>query len=774
MKTTLLFIILLCTTGGIKAQESNTVNLENISKQFRNQLAVFPQEKVYIHVDRYFYTPGDTVWCKIYRVNASSNISLSDEQPVYIELVSPEDSVVSRVKIIPRNDSYYGYLPVSQDLHGGDYWLRAYTPYMTSSSEDYFFKRNIYISGKTYSLKSESTLDFDVSFFPEGGYLLQGAHCYVGFKALNTKGLGEKIEGTVVDDAGNFVSTIESNPLGMGVFAFTPVAGRRYYAICKIDQGEAKRFELPVAQTKHYSLQAKWNNDRLMVSVLHSDDLKGSHKPLYLVMHTRGKVYDVVPWDHSKDFIAFKKELFPSGILHLLLLDEEKNILSERLLFCLNDDQVKVLYYTDKENYSPKSKVVSTVKLSDKNGLPLTGNFSVSITDDNATYIDTTSTILSNLLLTSELKGYIENPAYYFRNGRSSMLALDYVMLTQGWRRYDIQHILKDNYVYPNLSWSGERFLTGYVRSDYRVEEDKKAKPVQHSVVTAMSAVGDYFAEGESDAMGRFTFRLPDFPDSTLFRIQAKPTKKVREVGITMEDFTYPAIGKRPLVSVTQDIEDIQLIDLEEINVTARRKEKTPPPPSVFTRLATSSITSDYFDSRSNLSWDQVLRLAPKRGPSSLTQSRGVLILINDMSMGYGFDLEEISIYDVERIDFISPVRSSIFGSEGIGGAISVTTKSGPSLRKGKPPVVKMVLPLGYQEPVEFYSPRYEFQQQNVGSKQDLRSTLYWNPVIQADSNGKAQFDFYTADATSTYTVIVEGITSKGKIVYQTAKIIND
>jgi hypothetical protein len=135
-------------------------------------------------------------------------------------------------------------------------------------------------------------------------------------------------------------------------------------------------------------------------------------------------VHFAVTWDHAANFVSLLKDQFPSGVLHLILFDAGMNPVSERLVFINNEDQAQTAYKSDKENYAARSLVKNTITITDHEGEPLTGSFSVSVTSDKEVTPDSTTGILTQLLLASDLRGHIENPAYYFQNSTSSSWGL--------------------------------------------------------------------------------------------------------------------------------------------------------------------------------------------------------------------------------------------------------------------------------------------------------------------------------------------------------------
>ncbi len=357
--------------------------------------------------------------------------------------------------------------------------------------------------------------DYDVSFYPEGGYLMTGVRSKVAFKVLNSNGLPENVNGKVFDNAGRECAQITALHDGMGLFYLQPEEGLTYNAICRNEAGMEKRFELPAAHNGIYSLQVETEGNELFVSVIKSPDIRDQSE-LFLVMHTRGMIHYAKSWDQNYESIAFNSDLFPSGVMQIILFDDKLHPLSERMVFCLNDDQAHTEMITDRQDYDSRDNVHAGLKVTDSKGIPLSGKLSVSVTDDKDVRPDTVSTIMSALLLTSDLKGNINDPGYYFRESNPEVRqALDLLMLTNGWRRYDIPEVIRGNYTSPESPVTGGMEISGRAK---RLLSDK---PVVNGKVTIFSWDAGYFDETLTDSAGTFVFNKIEFPDSTEFIVQA-------------------------------------------------------------------------------------------------------------------------------------------------------------------------------------------------------------------------------------------------------------
>lgn len=865
---------------------------DSIISRFSTQLEIFPQEKIHIQTDKSYYVSGENIWTRFFLTDAVLHKPTTASRYIYGELISPMDSVISRVKIRPVDSMYYGYIPIPDNLPEGDYTLRAYTHFMRSLDDSYFHKKTIrighplsssiktdiqliddkeqklklkikfidletneqfqpdnfkiqfpntplksvkvkddgiaYISfdlsnnlkhnsvyfevtkqKKTYTQYIQIPIsgeDFDVSFFPEGGYMVAQSNCQIAFKALNANGLSEDVEGDLFDNEGEKITSLKSLHLGMGSFNFIPVDGKSYYAIIRNKSNISKRFELPPLPAKLHSLKVEWRKENLAVSVLQTKDGLNS-QPLYLVIHSRGVIQYANLWDNRKEFIFIPSKQFPSGILQVLLIDSNMNILSERLTFCTNEDQAKVSFQSNKPNYTRREVVNGKIKITDAYNKPLQGTFSVAVTDDNDVSVDTCQNILSNLLLSSELKGHIESPAYYFRkDDRSTSTALDLLMLTQGWRRYNIPDVIKGKYQYPSSPIELGQQISGNVTSWVR------DKPSENGLVGIFSPNNSYFNTSIIDDEGRFYFNGFEMSDSTQYIIRALSKKRDKYVKLKVDGEEFPKVGLPiPLHSIKKEEEKsfldyivksdmkytmengIRSIFLSEVKVTAPAKTKKDEFDSFYIDYADKVINLTDTENHNILFVEDIPQLLTElqtvkvfengkfsnrfafrnRISVSLNMPRPYAkIVIDDFPMADDYNIEDINIFEVASVGYIKPPRSGILIMDAYAGAVIITTKRGAAKEK-KDMNIASIRPLGYQQTVEFYSPKYETKEQKNDNTPDLRSTIYWKPDGKISTNGEANIDFYTADSSEgSYSVAIEGISKEGKIFHTIEKIL--
>ncbi|MRR21411.1 hypothetical protein EG830_00320 [bacterium] len=644
--------------------------------------------------------------------------------------------------------------------------------------------------------------DYEVSFFPEGGNLPAGTRCAIAFKALTAGGMPENVTGQILDSAGNIYARLETSHDGMGKFYMAADESTKYYALCRNEQGMEKRFELPPARRGAYSLKTETVADSIFISVIRSAEIPVPHQ-LFLVLHTRGIIHYAEPWDAKYDKISFDRHAFPSGILQAILFDAGMNALSERLVFCLNKDQASAEFRTDKQDYEKREQVSAGVLVTRPDGTPCTGSFSVSVTDDNDIKQDSSSNILTGLLLTSDLRGYINNPAFYFReNNPLAGYALDLLMMTNGWRRYNIPEVMAGQFGKPVFPPKFGMEISGIVRTLI------SGKPVENATVAAFSWESGYYEETLTSSDGRFVFRGIEFPDSTRFVIQALNKNGKPQVELVIDKELFPGVEKIPLALMAgsgevKEAEQIikyiskadtkytmdngmRTIYIEEVVITAKAPEK-------------KNYGFSYYMPKINqpsnniLDYEQIEELHPALTSELIyqipfTRVEGGKVVIERMKFGingtvyavliiddmiiHEYDIDEIDPYSIERIAVLKGSQATMLGGDGAGGAIVITTRKGSDIYKETPKFnIRSVTPLGYQQPSEFYSPRYDTQEKRESGPPDLRTTIYWNPNVSVASDGVAAFDFYTADTPSEYTVVIEGLTSDGLIIYSRNRI---
>jgi len=144
-----------------------------------------------------------------------------------------------------------------------------------------------------------------------------------------------------------------------------------------------------------------------------------------------------------------------------------------------------------------------------------------------------------------------------------------------------------------------------------------------------------------------------------------------------------------------------------------------------------------------------------------------MLVIVDGLNAGRGTSIDVINPGSVETVEILKAANASIYGMEGGQGVIVITTRQGAEkndvITKEMSPGIFSVEPKGFYKAREFYSPGYDAALA-VKNIPDLRTTVFWKPDVTTDADGNASFNFFNADGTGTYRVVVEGLDSKGNL----------
>ncbi|MDD4922898.1 MAG: TonB-dependent receptor plug domain-containing protein, partial [Bacteroidales bacterium] len=640
---------------------------------------------------------------------------------------------------------------------------------------------------------TEVKADFDVQFFPEGGQLIAGNMQMVGFKAIARNGLGADISGRIVDEQNQEVCTFKSSHLGMGLIAISPQMGKTLSAICEDSHGQSLTVKLPAVSAEHCALVVKQNASIINISVL-SPNGAARKDTLYLMANLRGlPVFQSTLLPESLGISLAKKGL-SSGITQLLLLNSNGKILSERLVFISGSDKANMSLNLDKPNYTKRDIAHASILLKNSEGKPIEGNFSISVTDDIDVKIDSNeTTIQSYLLLQSDLKGYIENPNWYFNpKNKNTAYQLDMLMLTQGWKRYDTAAALEGKYnTGRGFSFEKGPVITG------KVQNFPARRGIPRNNVTFLVHKKMAFDMTTTDNYGHFVYQSPEYPDSTEIMVQAEK-KPGAFLELVIYPDTFPKVGiscifpddikndaaMKDFLKKSRDRyfykNGMMSVTLKDVVVTAKKVDK-----SQEIRNERNggmySMPSYTFDEESIKRATSIASLLME-APGVMITGTGISIrngtpLIMVDNLEYQFqDLSSINVAEVKMIDILKdPTETAMFGPKGQSGVICIYLKSGKDFKdEDKQELGRhqaLIFPLGYSLPAEFYVPRYQVEENRKDPIPDLRSTIYWNPSIKSNVNGEADVFINTADTQGTYTIIAEGVSPEGEIIRYQGKL---
>lgn len=652
----------------------------------------------------------------------------------------------------------------------------------------------------SYSLQN-ALWDADVQFFPEGGDLLAGVSKKLAFKAVSATGKGLKVQGKIVDSKKKEVASFEDIAFGMGTLDFLPAAGEQYKATVSFENGEQRTYDLPEVKEEGVNVIVHHEDDSSLQMGLIANDAfyeKMANQPFYILGQSNGHlVYAAqATLKNSSVLVNIPKDKLPNGIVQLSIMQPDGKLLSERLAFNQSQNLLDIEVKTDKTTYDRKEgvKLSIHVPLTDS----LNGSYSVSVIDDaKVPYNDDQELgILSNYLLASDLKGYVEQPNYYFNEENENRKeALDALLMTQGFRRFSYDELIAEKF--PQVQFMPEQGITlsGILRLN-------TGRPQPNGGLLLSIPSRSIRKDVYTDNQGRFAFENLVFPDSSKVTINARGNDNFRNLVINMDQTYFPGIDRGSLYAS----DHVQNIDQEMKAYLDNSKNEYRTSILIdevqVTGVQRKMVTSKEFSSLSGLSMPE-----HRIEGSRLTGCNVLTMCLTTMLTGITYDSQTLRYYvtrnynqgsrvpvqffldgmpvDEQALNSVMPAEIEaieIFLRDELGtvsrmyqndGVVSIMTKKNEQSKQPRMSLAEIesmlpktnvidMMPLGYVKEREFYSPKYDTPDSK--NTNDYRTTIYWNPDVVMDAEGNTTLDFYNADGNGRYKVVVEGQDETGAV----------
>lgn len=895
---------------------SNDPFLKTLKKQLEAYQDHYQPDKVYLHLDKKFYKPGEDIWFSAYIRDAQTFQESKQSGVVYIELLDPRGSAVQKLTLIAPKGKAKGEFKLDENANGGLYKIRAYTKWQKNNNS--IFERELQVQKvvlpnlnmqlnfdrKAYSATDNinATLDLntlenkplahhnfnyiitidgqelkkgngrtgetgrtkiafqlpknlssndgllnilleykgqtesisrsipitlgniDLAFFPEGGELIEGMICGVGFKALDEFGKAADIEGNILDVNDKVVATFKSYHQGIGQFDLAPQNGQKYFAQITKPANINKTYPLPKALEKGYSLKIRKQTEGDIIL----DMISTQAEKLYLVAQSRNTIHysKVVEAKAGITPINIPTSSFPIGIVQLTLFDSKQIARAERLVFTNKHKQLKITVETDKEKYLPREKVNMDILVTDEKGIPMPGNFSLAVVDDKLLTFadDKQGHILSYMLLESDIQGKIEEPNFYFdldndpkrlKPEVNRQTALDQLLMTQGWRKFAWKEVIEPKFA--SLQHQSElALISGKV-------VDQNEKPIKGAKV-ALVGLNKFV---ETDTNGLFIFNDVELYQSTVLQIEATDmftvTRPLADYTQNLNITLYKSravtgvvsIGanqyKNVLVTVPNTAiytytnqkgeynirfpEQFDQLQFDYHNAQSKtailKKGQTKvniklaaaPPRPVMSPTIASAKRNKVFKNRVQKNLDNFggererAELAKKeaersqqRAQKNEKEARKAREQANKVQEKAAKKdvVEEIELpQNKPIIANPEPAEDLIVGDIDLDDKINDIEVLDDEIFDRKFPMNKKEAEgsqiTRYYRAREFATPNYE-NSKVPKVRTDFRSTIYWNPSVETDINGRASLTFYNSDDITQFRVSVEGFDATGGI----------
>ena len=430
---------------------------------------------------------------------------------------------------------------------------------MLNFDENLFFTKDfqVYSSSQQSEIEKLNAQEIDFQCFPEGGSLIDGLESRVAFKAVDASGKGIDIVGELVSSEGDTLLNFKSEHLGMGFFKFKPEAGKIYQAVVKYQNIFHQSFNLPPTQKEGFSMIIDNISSKTAIKVILASNLPNTE--MQIIGQSKGVAFYAgkVPAGKQSAFISIPKDKFPPGVAQFTIFDENLRPRCERVIFIQPTTELSFSIKPDKSIYRTREKTTLEIEVKDNLGNPVEGNFSMSVLDEKQIKEGgNAETILTNLLLSSDLKGNIEQPTYYFdKTQRSANYHLDILLMTQGWRRFTWEKILQPKLAPPRFLLERGLTIDGQV---LRQNDKPFDKQVNLTLVLGRDSTQQYLVS-EAEKNGSFLLYGLSFADSCEVTIQATIDDENANAKIALTAQTLPKI---PLVSKKLGVVEVEYRNL--------------------------------------------------------------------------------------------------------------------------------------------------------------------------------------------------------------------
>lgn len=781
-----------------------TVNTPNITES--EQIA----EKAYLHIDRVYYTSGDDIWFKAYVINPATNMLSANTNNLHVELINPDTKIIQSRTIRIINGTGNGDFHISDLAASGKYIIRAYTNHMRNFDQQFFFRKQITIINP---LTAEPDMPGDtltggdkrrITFFPEGGSLLENVISRVAFKCTDAHGKGCDTGGVVYSSSGDSITSFKSSHLGMGIFIIRPEPGESYYAVIKSFTGSESRAFLPESFPTGFTISGYITPEKLLFVTIRTNgktSARMSGNNFNLIISSRNLITKAVKIKNLSPVSNFTLPLeeFPDGILRVTLSDDKGLPLCERLIFFQNSDNMRLNLTTDKKEYNPRENVLVNISLSGDSIDKKSGILSLSAAETHYTdkHSGVPASIASWFLLESDIKGPIEEPSSYFNlNNPDRSQYLDLLLLTHGWRDFIWKYDTIPQYKHEiGFTISGNvRRLIGNRSLDGINVNMGVFGPDYSQMLNCLTDSSGYFSFEELNLTGKNKLLLSAtdkrnrmigklIVDSVVYEPAntKSETFSIPHAEVTYEENTFLKEEVSFRISEKKKYSLSDTLELGEVFITAERTVSPQESHVESVRMLYGTpdkelvITPAMQNSGGNIMSFLSGRIPGLRiigsniyNIKSIQARNPTPALIYLDGVEVESDRVEVlmtqPVFMFERIDILDP--TPLLGMRGAGGAVYFFTRIGSSREPGElDPGSKAIIVRGFDEPRIFYSTDYTDPDKEAFSP-DLRATIHWEPDIHVEDNSDTTITFFNADTQATIDITAEGITEGGIPVY--------
>ncbi|MCW3072537.1 MAG: large extracellular alpha-helical protein [Bacteroidetes bacterium] len=706
--------------GGIYKVRAYTNWMKNegednrFEKDIQVQDVVLPNLKMKLDFEKKAFGAGDEVVAKL-ELNTNENKPLSNYKIKFVANLDGKQ-IVAKGDVTDENGLQYLKFNLPAELKTNDGLLNVMIDYNGTTES---ISRSIPIVLNSIRLQ----------LFPEGGDLVNGLESKVAFRALNEFGKPADIEGMIVTEKGAYVSSFSSFHQGMGAFKFVPKEGEKYTVKITKPENIKETFPMPEPLARGYVMDVDAGKTEVALNINTTET-----EELSLVAQVRNKVYysTVIDAKKGSNRIVFPTTSFPAGVSQITLFDSKGVARAERLAFVNKDRQLNISVETEKEKYLPREKVKMTISVKDERGMPMPANLSMAVVNDQFLSFadDKSGNILSELLLQQDINQKVEEPAFYFSSKEPKAdEALDYLLMTAGWRHFTWEKLANDNL--PVASYQGERAIVAGT-----VLDASTGKIIKNAKIRINNG-----AEYQTDENGKFIFNKLDLTSPVTLSYNAEgygaQSQYIQNYNQNLLMYLYnnsyysgyynvPAssAGARDMDMVALDDAApeplMKVAEMEVMDKPMRKRDENKP---ALMKEGKAKLANQVADNKKGNGLGDFVRLEQQKNEERKDGAKKQVVFAG-LVANAGWARSQEKMQDEE--DLQQPVQL-------------------------------------YYRAKEFAAPLYD-KQENVEVRNDFRNTIYWNPDVEIDRSGKKTVEFYTSDDITSFRTTVEGVAGDGMV----------
>ncbi len=779
------------------------------------------REWVYTHLNKSSYISGDDMWFASYVLNPSNRQLNLATSKLYVELWSPQKKLISRKILFVKEGTSSHYIHLSDSLAPGSYCFRAYTNWMRNFYPEKELSTFITILGNnkpdeiasndkrkskskdqnsiTNSDQSaEKDKGWDIQLLPESGTLLEGADNVIGVKATDSFGRGIQITAKVFTGDHNEIAEVSTNEHGMGSFTIQETTNQKYILKADLPDSTKREVELPKVEPKGITIQVNpFRTDVISFRLQTNQATSQINNTYFVTIHANGELFSNYRFqflrNNSIQFRINKKDI-GSGIIYATVFDRNFNPVAERVFY--NPDLAGKGSLVFKAEPDVRDTIRMNVSVIDSlNKVDFT-KLSISVLPGETQLSRFNNSLLAESILRPAVQGDIEDPNSYFeKNDFNHLAAIDLLLLTQGWRKYDWQAILQNpapSYKYP---FEAAFLVEGVVKNWLKNKTDANSK------VSLFSPMNNLFIMAPVDKEGKYKFEKIYLTDSTWVMVSATSEKgknwnravqtDIPEYSLEAPDFIQKPIPPSRVKEAPQEIPKLMKDAILLSEVVIEGKKTDPFSDNIYVSAIDKifEVTPENYREFETIEKLLLIKfnVRTEHGDTSdggsgyyFNTGRGALsIEASQQSLQPLMNIDGMRVYDaqaildlpLEYIEAVSVNKDGFGGGIGAsGGIISITTRKTPFfVNNAEATNMKKIMVHGYAKPMQYFTPKYNIV---PGTREyDNYAAIYWKPELTTDNKNNASFKFFVPREIKSLNIRAEGISVDGKVFLHEQKI---